>query len=234
MYRPGYPKEMFSYLSSLSESKERAWDCATGNGQSAIALSEYFTEVIATDASKNQIENAAVVGNVTYQVEKAEKTSIDSNSIDVITVAQALHWFNLNEFSIEVMRVLKTHGVLAVWTYALMDINHEINTIVNHLYGSTLDLYWPPERKFVEEGYKNIKFPLQEINPPGFQMKTEWDLSQLIGYLHTWSAVKKYEAKEGFNPVDRQYKKLVALWGNPNQKLLIYWPLTLKVWKKLE
>jgi len=123
VYRPGYPKELFSYLSSISQSNERAWDCATGNGQSALAVSKHFDEVIATDASKNQIDNAVEEMGIIYRVEKAEKTSIDNESVDLITVAQALHWFNIEEFSNEALRVLKAKGVLAVWAYGLVDKN---------------------------------------------------------------------------------------------------------------
>jgi len=232
IYRPRYPNELFSYLSSITQSSDRAWDCATGSGQSALALSVHFPEVIGTDASKNQIENAIKKEGVTYQVEKAEKTSIENNSVDLITVAQALHWFKINEFSNEVMRVLKRKGVLAVWTYGLLDINPDLNNVINHLYSSILHSYWPPERKIVEGGYKNINFPLQEMETPSFQMETEWELSQLIGYLCTWAAVKEYESKEGINPVERLNEKISSLWGDPKQKILIQWPLILKVWIK--
>jgi len=231
-YRPGYPDDLFSYLSSITNSNELAWDCATGSGQSALALSNHFSEVIGTDASKNQIENAKSKDGVTYKVEAAEKTSLKNNSVDLITVAQALHWFDIDAFSAEVLRVLKSQGVLAVWTYGLLNINPQINNIINHLYGSMLDQYWPPERKIVEQGYKNIQFPLQKIEAPLFQMETNWDLSQLIGYLCTWSAVKKYEADKGVNPVEEKHEKIAGLWGDPQQKLLVQWPLTLKLWVK--
>ncbi len=217
-YRPGYPRELFSYLSSLTQSNERAWDCATGSGQSALLLSEYFTEVIATDASKNQIDNAIKKEGITYRVAKAEDTPIESHSVDLITVAQALHWFNINEFSIEAARVLKNNGVLAVWTYGLFDVNPDLNEIVNQLYGSTLDAYWPPERTMVEQGYKNVAFPFHEIEPPSLQMKSEWDLSQLVGYLCTWSAVKQYEKQKGLNPVKELHETISRLWGEPEQQ----------------
>jgi len=231
-YRPDYPKALFSYLSTLTPCNDRAWDCATGSGQSALALSKHFTEVIGTDASQNQIDHAIKKPGITYQVETAEQTSISSNSVDLITVAQALHWFNINEFSNEVIRVLKPKGILAVWTYGLFDINPDLNNIIHHLYSDTLDLYWPPERRIVERGYKDITFPLGEITPPVFQMTVEWDLSQLLGYLCTWSAVKKYQHKEGINPVEALHEEISSLWGDPNGKRLIQWPLTLRTWVK--
>ena len=230
MYRPRYPEELFSYLSSIVQYHDRAWDCATGNGQSALYLSEYFSEVIGTDASKNQIASAIEKEGVTYRVEQAEKTKFDNDSVDLITVAQALHWFNIDAFAKEAERVLKQNGALAVWTYNLLKIEPGINEIINHLYGDVLDSYWPPERKIVEQGYKDIKLPFQEVVPPSFAMKTEWDLSQLIGYLCTWSAVRKYEEKNGMNPVEHIFEPLSGLWGDPEQKLSVEWPLTVRVW----
>ena len=231
-YRPRYPYELFSYLSSITQCHETAWDCATGNGQSAIELSKHFSKVIGTDASKNQIESAISKERVTYRVEKAEETKFDTESVDLITVAQAVHWFNIDSFVIEVSRVLKPNGVLAIWTYNLLNLNPSINKVINHLYAEVLDSYWPPERTIVEYGYKDIAFPFQEVIPPPFTMKTEWDLSQLIGYLCTWSAVRKYEEKKGVNPVENLFEELAGLWGSPESKLIIEWPLTLKVWMK--
>lgn len=230
MYRPRYPEELFSYLSSIVQYHDRAWDCATGNGQSALYLSEYFSEVIGTDASKNQIDSAIEKEGITYRVEQAEKTKFDSDSVDLITVAQALHWFNIDAFAKEAERVLKPNGVLAVWTYNLLKIKPGINEIINHLYGDVLGSYWSPERKIVEQGYKDIQLPFQKIVSPSFAMKAEWILSQLIGYLCTWSAVRKYEENNGMNPVESLFEQLSGLWGDPERKLSVEWPLTVKVW----
>lgn len=231
-YRSGYPEELFHYLSSLIQNNGRAWDCATGNGQTALALSNYFTEVIGTDASQNQIRHAQEKEGVVYRIERAEQSSFDNNSVDLITVAQALHWFDVDAFSSEVERVLKSTGVLAVWTYGLLDISPELNKEVNDLYSQVLDTYWPPERNMVEEGYRNIELPFEEIQPPEFRMETEWNLSQLVGYLSTWSAVKKYEEANGVNPVERCYEKLASLWGHPESRLHMQWPLTIRIWAK--
>lgn len=232
VYRPRYPDELFSYLSSISNNHEIAWDCATGSGQSAVGLSKYYESVIATDASKNQIENATKVDGVTYKVEKSEESSIEDNSIDLITVAQALHWFNVDTFYTEVDRVLKNKGILAVWSYGLLNINTEIDKTVHDLYCTTLGPYWPPERKIVEEGYKNIVIPMKELKPPTINMECEWDLSQLVGYLCTWSAVKKYETIKSVNPVGEIYHELSRYWGESDNKILVRWPLTLKLWIK--
>lgn len=232
VYRPGYPEELFRYLSSLTQNHDRAWDCATGNGQTALALSNYYSQVIGSDASQNQISHAQQKEGVIYRVEKAEQSSLENHSVDLVTVAQALHWFDIDAFSSELNRVLKPGGVLAVWTYGLLNINPEINDEINTLYGPVLDNYWPPERKMVEAGYKNIEFPFNEIQTPEFQMETEWNLSHLVGYLCTWSAVKKYEAANGVNPVEQRYESLARPWGNPETPLRVQWPLTLRVWIK--
>jgi len=229
-YRPTYPQELFDYLFTLSPSSDKAWDCATGSGQSALPLSDYFTEVIATDASHNQIANTIKKGNIKYLVEKAEKTSLAPHSIDLVTVAQALHWFDLEKFSNEVMRVLKTRGVLAVWTYGLLEINPAIDSVVKHLCNTTLGPYWPPERDMVDNAYRDIHFPLEEQNPRILTMESHWTFNQLIGYLHTWSAVKRYHSETGIHPVDALNKDLSTLWGDPQQAFLIQWPLTVKTW----
>jgi len=144
LYRPRYPSELFAYLASISPERKQAWDCATGSGQAALELSGYFSKVIATDASSTQIESARCDDKtaVCFRVASAEKSGIEANSVDLITVAQALHWFDIQAFSKEVNRVLKPGGVLAVWTYNLLQIQPEIDAQVNHLYASILNDFW--------------------------------------------------------------------------------------------
>lgn len=231
-YRPQYPEALFSYLSSISPNHQTAWDCATGTGQSAVFLSKYYSEIIATDASQSQIINATKNENIKYMVASAEHTNIKENSIDLITVAQALHWFDIEKFTKEVDRVLKKQGALAVWTYNLLQIQTNIDEVINHLYKTVLDGYWPEERKLVEEGYESIQFPFHELQPSSFHMSTEWNMSHLLGYLNTWSAVKKYQNKNGVNPVDAIHDELLTLWGEPEKVMPVIWPLNIKVWQK--
>lgn len=231
-YRPRYPDQLFSFLASLTPEHDRAWDCATGNGQSAVALAEYYSEAIGTDASENQIKNATQKQGVVYKVENAEHSSLDSGSADLVTVAQALHWFDIETFGKEVNRALKPGGILAVWTYGVLTITPDIDDVINHLYGPTLEPYWPPERKMVEQGYRDVTFPLQPVKAPDFTMEIKWDLAQLVGYLRTWSAVKRYEKANGENPVDEIVEKLSTLWGDADHQLATQWPLTLRLWRK--
>ena len=231
-YRPQYPLALFDYLATLTKCHDRAWDCATGTGQSALQLSRYFSEVIATDASETQIENAIEHANIHYRVALAEHSHIDANTVDLITVAQAVHWFDLERFTHELERVLKPDGVLALWTYKLMQIRPDINAVIHALYAETLGEYWPAERQMIENEYRDIHFPFHAQSVPHLQMQHDWNLSQVIGYLCTWSAVKNYEKATGQNPVEQIAPQLAALWGEPEHRLTIQWPLCLKVWLK--
>ena len=231
-YRPHYPQAFFSYLYSMSMQHQTAWDCATGNGQAAVKLADYFSQVIATDASQKQIDNAQSKKGVLYRVATAEHSSITTNSIDLITVAQALHWFNIEKFSSEVNRVLKSDGILAVWTYNLLSIQDNIDTVINHLYHTILADCWTEERKIVENNYQSIQFPLQEVTTNKFAMTSLWNLTQLTGYLNTWSAVNCYQKKHTINPVKLVYPELLALWGKPENTREVTWPLSIRLWKK--
>ncbi len=231
-FRPKYPIELFSYLSSVSKQHLKAWDCATGTGQSATSLSDYFSTVIATDASKTQIINAEKKQNITYQVATAENSNIQENSIDLITVAQALHWFNIDAFSKEANRVLKDKGIISVWAYNLLSVQDDIDETINYLYNTVLWEYWTKERIMVENGYKNVQLSFKEIEAPVFSISTEWNLSQLIGYLCTWSATRNYQKKLGINPVEEIHDKISKMWGSPEKVLSVRWPLSIRLWHK--
>lgn len=234
-FRPTYPKSLFKYLLTLCDETHLAWDCATGNGQAAVALAENYSAVIATDASKNQIDNAMPNPKIHYCVEAAEKTSITSHSVNLVTVAQALHWFDLGAFANELVRVLKPRGVLAAWTYDLLSINPALDVLINQLNSQTLQNYWPPERKYVSNAYNNIHFmpPLIPIETITIPMNATWSFDELYGYLHTWSAVKRYHKMTGTNPLDEIQRQLITAWGELTRQLTIEWPLTVKTWRNM-
>jgi SAM-dependent methyltransferase len=233
-HRPGYPDTLFSHLSSVCRGHKLAWDCATGTGQSAVQLTKYFNRVVATDASESQINNALKHEGIKYIVSAAEESRLDATSVDLITVSQALHWLDLPGFTAEVDRVLKPAGVLAVWSYNLLLIRPDIDEQIMHLYSTVLKEHWPAERSLVEDGYKDIDFPLTELSVPAFNMSLDWSLAQLVAYLSNWSAVNDYILKNGKDPVDVIYPKLLKLWGSPKKKLHIQWPLTVRLWQKTE
>lgn len=231
-FRPEYPSELFAYLASLSPANERAWDGGTGSGQTAKGLAKFFSTVFASDPSHSQIKNAERINGVKYFVATAENSKLENEIIDIITVSQALHWFQIKEFFNEAERVLKPHGILAIWSYNLLSVTPEIDTIISHFYNKTLGEYWPEERRLVETGYNEIVFPFQEIIPPSFEMKAEWNLYELIGYISTWSAVKEFESKNTKSPVADLYEDICQYWEDPRMKLTVNWPLTLKIRKK--
>ncbi|HYO92852.1 MAG TPA: class I SAM-dependent methyltransferase [Pyrinomonadaceae bacterium] len=228
-YRPRYPQSLFEYLSAVAPHHERAWDCATGNGQAALGLTPFFRQVIATDASQSQIENAQQHERITYRVATAEQTDIEAASVDLVTVAQALHWFDLEAFYTEVRRVLKASGVLAVWAYNLLEIEPEIDAKINAFYAETVGPYWPPERRLIEGGYRSIAFPFRELHPPPMQMEERWNLHDLAGYLQTWSATKRFLEARGFDPVTGLTDELISIWGAPEQERTVRWPLNVRI-----
>lgn len=229
--RPSYPPELFTYLSSLVNAKDLVWDCATGNGQAAAELATIFKKVIATDASAQQIEKAVKKDNIEYWVASAENSGLENSSVDLITVAQALHWFDLEKFYEEAKRVLKPKGILATWCYVLFHTdNEELNKFVNEFYWDIIGPYWPPDRKYIEEHYENILFPFEEIKAPEFSIQNSWTLEQLMNYMQTWSSVKNYEKKEGINPVkDWLIPRVSHLSKTNEQKFLVTMPLYFKI-----
>jgi len=229
-YRPDYPEVLFKFLSSIAPGHDLAWDCATGSGQAARGLVKCFQKVIATDASEKQIENAIQHEKISYNVAPAHKTSIQTESIDLITVAQAIHWFDFDRFYKEAKRVLKPNGIIAVWTYNLLTISPEIDLIIKYFYFHIVGEFWPPERKFVENGYEDIPFPFYKLPSPSFSMSAKWTIRQLVGYIDTWSAVKRYRDKKGSDPVELIEEELLKIWDNA-AVMDVHWPLSILIGK---
>jgi ubiquinone/menaquinone biosynthesis C-methylase UbiE len=231
-FRPRYGRELFAYLAHLVSDHRLAWDCATGNGQAAVPLSEFFGRVIATDASEEQIRTATPNPRIEYRVAPAEKSTLEATSCDLITVAQAVHWFDLPAFYDEAKRVLKPDGLLAVWSYNLLRIDPSIDAIVNSFYTETIGPFWPPERKIVENGYRDLSFPFEEINAPEFSMTAEWSVDALLGYLRTWSASKRYLQEIDRDPVTLIESALRAAWPDNQNRLQVRWLLVIRLGRK--
>ncbi|PBQ30288.1 SAM-dependent methyltransferase [Sphingobacteriaceae bacterium] len=212
-FRPGYPSALVKFLTEIVRTRESAWDCGTGNGQLAFELSKNFKQVYASDISESQVKEASAKANIQYLVESAEKTSFADNSFDLITVAQAIHWFNFAAFYAEAQRTIKRGGVLAVIGYGLLKTGTETDAVISELYGKVLGGYWDKERKYIDENYKTIPFPFEELIAPEFPNEYEWTFDQLIGYLQTWSAVKHYEKQKNENPVLTMLPELQKAWG---------------------
>jgi ubiquinone/menaquinone biosynthesis C-methylase UbiE len=219
---------LFRYLATVAPGHELAWDCATGNGQAAVALAEVFERVIATDASEKQIDNAEAHPRVDYRVAPAEESGIESKTVDLITVAQALHWFDLKQFDAEVRRVLQTRGVVAAWAYKLARVKPAVDRVVNHYYSEVVWAYWPAERVLVER-FEELPFSFREIVAPSFEMVAEWDAEHLIGYLRTWSATQRFMAANRRDPLQDVEEDLRTAWGDAEQLRPVVWPLTVRV-----
>ncbi|MFZ5759899.1 MAG: class I SAM-dependent methyltransferase [Thermodesulfobacteriota bacterium] len=232
-YRPHYPEELFAHLAAIAPGHDRAWDCACGTGQAAMGLRGHFREVVATDASASQINKAEPCPGISYRVARAEDSELGAATINLITVAQALHWFDLPAFFQEAERVLHDNGVLAAWTYNLFSVNPAVDAVVDRLYAGALAPYWPAERGMVENGYRDIPFPFAAVVAPHFAMQEKWDFSQLIGYIETWSAVTAYRKSENPSALAAMFAEIGRAWGDTAARCTVTWPLTLIIRRKV-
>jgi len=231
-FRPCYPDALFRWLAQLTPQHQLAWDCATGNGQAARALAHHYDHVLATDASANQIAQCQAHPHIEYRLARAEQAPLANARVDLITVAQALHWFDQTAFFQEAWRVLRPGGVLALWNYNLLAINPQIDAIVKHFYHEIVGPYWPPERRLIEQGYAPIPAPFTEIPVPAFAMTAQWSLADLLGYLGTWSASVYYQQATGHDPLTQIQDTLSRAWENPNQLMHVSWPIQIRVSSK--
>ena len=228
-HRPRYPDRLFDWLVSLVQDRQQAWDCATGNGQAAYALASRFERVIATDASEAQIKCAETHPRVIYRIAPAEESGIAAQSVDLVTVAQAAHWFDIEKFYQEVKRVTKPSSVLAVWCYDLFRVSPEIDDLIHDFYVNVVGPYWPAERKWVEDNYRSLPFPFEEIRVPSFEMTTQWSLQAVLDYLRTWSAARKYLQEKGSDSIELIHDPLEQAWGESKHLKNIAWTLHLRV-----
>jgi SAM-dependent methyltransferase len=231
--RPGYPPELFTYISGLPARHELAWDCAAGSGQATLPLTGRFRRVLATDLSAEMLNRAPRHSKVEYRVSRAEDSGLAGSSADLVTVAQALHWLDIEPFYTEVERVLAPGGVLAVWSYANQLLGDgPLDAMLTRFYTEVVGPYWPPQRRHVETGYRTLPFPYSELEAPAFAMEERWTLPQLLGYLGTWSATHRFREAQGYDPVARLTGELAESWGDPASSRLVRWPLSLRVGRK--
>jgi ubiquinone/menaquinone biosynthesis C-methylase UbiE len=228
-YRPHYPDAMIDYLISFVKNKSKALDVATGNGQVAHKLSTVFEKVYGIDISQNQLDNAISAPNLEYKLESAEKTSFDNQTFDLITVAQAIHWFDFDLFYKEIYRILKPDGIFAVLGYGLFSTNVESDVIIRNYYYTIIGKYWDEERKYLDENYATIPFPFDEIATDSFENYFTWSFDELMGYLETWSATQHYILKNNSNPLDIIRVELKSSWQKNDKK--VTFPLLLRIGK---
>jgi SAM-dependent methyltransferase len=229
LYRPSYPGELFDWLASIAPQQELAWDCGAGSGQATVALASRFRHVLGTDISAAQMASAPSLANVEYRVAPDEASGLPDRSVDIVTVAQALHWFDLERFYAEVRRVLKPRGIIAAWGYNRLKIDHSgLQLVLDRFYDESISAYWPPERVHVENEYRDLPFPFKRIDAPSFSLHKDWSREHLLGYLRSWSAVAKFQAANGFDPVSELAEEIGAYWQE-GEMHRIDWPLFIHV-----
>ncbi len=227
--RPRYPAALFDWLAAQCPEHMQAWDAGCGNGQASTALAKHFDAVLATDPSAAQIGAAMADPRVRYAVEPGEKCSLKDVSADLITVAQAYHWFDAPRFCVEVARVGKPGAVVAVWTYAESRVSPAVDVVFDALHNDRLDTYWPPEREHVISRYRELPFPFTPIAAPEFEMRCDWTLPQYLAYLRSWSASQRYAKETGRDAVAQITRAMAQAWGEPDTVRAVSWPLTLLV-----
>ncbi len=230
-FRPRYPAALVKYISRLVKYRGVVWDCACGNGQLSLPLAEHFQLVLASDISAEQVAAAPGHRGILYTVQPAEQTDFPDEFFDMVVVAQAIHWLPHDAFYEEAKRVMGPNAVIVLIGYGLMRISPELNAIIDHFYNEVVGPFWEPERAWIDKGYESLPFPFDPIEVPVFEMPCEWSFDHMIGYLNTWSAVKKFEALKGSNPVEGLKAALKAAWGNKAVQRVVF-PLLVKAGRK--
>lgn len=224
-YRPVYPVALYDHLSALVTDHSTAWDCATGNGQAAVELTRFFDQVFATDISEKQLQQATPHEKITYYIAPAHASGLPDKSVDLITVAQAYHWFDFEAFHKEVVRVAKPGAVVAVWGYSLIQSADAIlNTLIHDFYKQKTGPYWDAERKYVDDHYATVPFPYREFPAPIFRIGVQWTKEDLAGYFNTWSSMQHFMKANGYNPVDALAETIKSVWPEEEARSF-YFPL---------
>jgi SAM-dependent methyltransferase len=227
-FRPVYPPELFRWLADVAPRRRLVWDCATGTGQAARPLAEWFERVVATDASDRQIASAAPHPGVEFRVAPAESSGLEDRSVDLVTVAQALHWFDHPRFFAEVARVGAPGAALVAWCYPEVRVDSAgVQRIIDHFYAEVVGPHWPPQRRLVEEGYRSIAIPFEPVEAPGFEIRGALTMDRLVGYVGTWSATQRYRAATGHDPLPALREELQQAWGDAAERE-VHWPLLLR------
>ncbi len=228
--RPRYPRGLFEFLAGLVPERRLAWDCGTGNGQAAVDLAEHFERVIATDGSPAQLAQARPHARVEYRVMLAEQCDLEPASVDLITVATDLHWFDVERFYAAVRRVLRPGGSLAAWCIGLHQVNDAVDAVCRKFYYETIGPYWHDRRRWVDERYATVPFPFDELQQvPTFECRRDWTLAELMDYLDSWSAVERFKRARGYSPLQEIAGDLSAAWGRPDERRTVTWPIYLRV-----
>ena len=228
-YRPSYPTALVDFLAAIAPAQRLAWDSGCGSGQLSLLLAGPFARVVATDASPEQIARAAAHPNVDYRCARADASGLAARVADLATAAQAAHWFDLAAYYAEVRRVTRPGGIVALIGYGVVSAGTGLDEVIRPFYEHVLAPYWPPERRHVDEGYRSLPFPFDELDAPAFDIRLDWRLEQLVGYVGTWSAVSALEQAQGQGPFATFRRELANAWGPATAVRTVRWPLGLRV-----
>lgn len=229
-FRPQYPASLFDWLASVCRRHDVAWDCACGSGQASRPLASHFDFVVGTDASVMQLAESITHDKTRFVAAASERVPLAGGIVDLVSVAQALHWFVGEPFYAEVRRVVRSGGVFAAWTYGMPQMVPEaVERVVHDFIDGPLGPYWPPEIRMVLDGYASIELPFEEMKPPSFEMEAEWTLATFLGFVRTWSAVGRYVEERGQDPVPRLAEQLAKYWEGGGKALPVSYRLALKV-----
>ncbi len=231
-FRPQYPAALFDFVSALPARRRLAWDAGTGNGQAAVDLGDRFEQVVATDASPEQLAQAIPHPRVEYRQARADASGLAGGSVDLVTVATAVHWFPFKEFYAEVDRVLAPGGAIAVWAYFYPTTDPEVQPLLDTLARGIVGPYWPPERVYVNEKYRNLPFPFAEVPAPNFFIENAWELPRLLDYVQTWSAYQRYRQAVGSDPVAPIRAELEERWGDPSHPRPLRWEIFVRAGRR--
>lgn len=227
-HRPTYPSPLVDFLAGLAPARRLAWDAGCGSGQLAVLLANAFERVIATDASAEQIAQATAHPRVEYRRAAAEASELPDRVADLATAAQAAHWFDLPAYYAEVRRVARPGALVALISYGVVEAGADLDAVIRPFYHDVLGPYWPPERRHVDNGYRSLPFPFEQLEAPAFEIRREWRLEDLVGYIGTWSAVWALEQAAGRGSVATFRRELTGAWGPPAVRT-VRWPLALRV-----
>ncbi len=225
-HRPTYPETLFASIAARCPRHRAVWDCAAGSGQASVGLKAHFQRVIATDLSFGQIRAAPSVSRLQRVVCNGLAAPFRGRRFDLVTVAQALHWFPHQEFFAEVARVA-SGGTLAAWNYGLFRVNPEIDAIMGNFYRTVVGPYWPPERRHIENDYAEITFPFGPTEIVATEMTRGWGHAEVQAYVGTWSAVRIYRSERDRDPLPLLGERLASAWGDG--KRAITWPISVHI-----
>ena len=228
-FRPDYPARLSEYLSSVAPDHELALDVGCGNGQLTLQLADHFAAVVGIDPSADQIANAMPHERIRYRCAPAEQLPLPDSSTSLVTAAQAAHWFDLPAFYEEVRRVAVREGIIASISYAVLRLEPGLHERFDHFYRHEIGPYWPFERKLVETGYATLDFPFEELAAPAIDIRLNWNLPELLGYVSTWSAVRRAREAGREDLLLSFADEFANAWGDPETKRPIAWPINMRI-----